>query len=169
MTFAYRDGVLCAEDVSLEEIARRFGTPCYVYSRAVMARNYARFSDALAGQRSLIAYSVKANANLAVLALMAQLGAGFDIVSGGELARVLAAGGDPRKVLFSGVGKTESEIELALRAGILCLNRNRQCLRRGTRCESCPDSTRRSIASIIGAPLRRLSMIISRTTNRSSP
>ena len=122
MTFAYRDGVLCAEDVSLEEIARRFGTPCYVYSRAVMARNYARFSDALAGQRSLIAYSVKANANLAVLALMAQLGAGFDIVSGGELARVLAAGGDPRKVLFSGVGKTESEIELALRAGILCLN-----------------------------------------------
>ena len=122
MTFAYRDGVLCAEDVSLEEIARRFGTPCYVYSRAVMARNYARFSDALAGQRSLIAYSVKANSTLAVLALMAQLGAGFDIVSGGELARVLAAGGDPRKVLFSGVGKTESEIELALRAGILCLN-----------------------------------------------
>ena len=122
MTFAYRDGVLCAEDVSLEEIARRFGTPCYVYSRAMIARNYARFSDALAGQRSLIAYSVKANANLAVLALMAQLGAGFDIVSGGELARVLAAGGDPRKVLFSGVGKTESEIELALRAGILCLN-----------------------------------------------
>ena len=122
MTFAYRGGVLCAEDVPLEEIARRFGTPCYVYSRAVMARNYARFSDALAGQRSLIAYSVKANANLAVLALMAQLGAGFDIVSGGELARVLAAGGDPRKVLFSGVGKTESEIELALRAGILCLN-----------------------------------------------
>jgi len=122
VTFAYRDGVLCAEDVSLEEIARRFGTPCYVYSRAMIARNYARFSDALAGQRSLIAYSVKANANLAVLALMAQLGAGFDIVSGGELARVLAAGGDPRKVLFSGVGKTESEIELALRAGILCLN-----------------------------------------------
>ncbi len=122
MTFAYRDGVLCAEDVSLEEIARRFGTPCYVYSRAAIARNYARFSDALAGQRSLIAYSVKANSNLAVLALMAQLGAGFDIVSGGELARVLAAGGDPRKVLFSGVGKTESEIELALRAGILCLN-----------------------------------------------
>ena len=122
MTFAYRDGVLCAEDVSLEEVARRFGTPCYVYSRAAIARNYVRFSDALAGQRSLIAYSVKANSNLAVLALMAQLGAGFDIVSGGELARVLAAGGDPRKVLFSGVGKTESEIELALRAGILCLN-----------------------------------------------
>ena len=122
MTFAYRDGVLCAEDVSLEEIARRFGTPCYVYSRAVIARNYALFSDALAGRHSLIAYSVKANSNLAVLALMAQLGAGFDIVSGGELARVRAAGGDSRKVVFSGLGKTESEIELALRAGILCLN-----------------------------------------------
>lgn len=122
MTFAYRDGALCVEDVSLEEIARRFGTPCYVYSRAMIARNYARFSDALAGRRSLIAYSVKANSNLAVLALMAQLGAGFDIVSGGELARVRAAGGDPRKVVFSGVGKSESEIELALRAGILCLN-----------------------------------------------
>jgi len=122
VTFAYRDGVLCAEDVSLEEIARRFGTPCYVYSRAVIARNYALFSDALAGRHSLIAYSVKANSNLAVLALMAQLGAGFDIVSGGELARVRAAGGDSRKVVFSGLGKTESEIELALRAGILCLN-----------------------------------------------
>ena len=122
MTFAYRDGALCVEDVSLEEIARRFGTPCYVYSRATIARNYARFSDALAGRRSLIAYSVKANSNLAVLALMAQLGAGFDIVSGGELARVRAAGGDPRKVVFSGVGKSESEIEFALRAGILCLN-----------------------------------------------
>lgn len=122
MTFAYRDGVLYAEDVSLEEIARRFGTPCYVYSRAVIARNYALFSDALAGRHSLIAYSVKANSNLAVLALMAQLGAGFDIVSGGELARVRAAGGDSRKVVFSGLGKTESEIELALRAGVLCLN-----------------------------------------------
>lgn len=122
MAFAYRDGVLCAEQVSLEEIARRFGTPCYVYSRAVIEGNFARFSNALAGRRSLVAYSVKANSNLAVLALMARLGAGFDIVSGGELARVLAAGGDPRKVVFSGVGKTEAEIEQALRAGILCLN-----------------------------------------------
>jgi len=122
MAFAYRGGVLCAEQVSLEEIAHRFGTPCYVYSRAVIEGNFARFSNALAGRKSLIAYSVKANSNLAVLALMARLGAGFDIVSGGELARVLAAGGDPRKVVFSGIGKTQTEIEQALHAGILCLN-----------------------------------------------
>ncbi len=122
MAFAYRAGALCAEQVSLEEIARRFGTPCYVYSRAMIEASFARFSNALAGRKSLIAYSVKANSNLAVLGLMARLGAGFDIVSGGELARVLAAGGDPRKVVFSGVGKTQAEIEQALRAGILCLN-----------------------------------------------
>ena len=122
MTFAYRDGVLCAEGVSLEEIAQRFGTPCYVYSRAAIESGFGRFAKALAGRPALIAYSVKANSNLSVLALMARLGAGFDIVSGGELARVLAAGGDPRKVVFSGIGKSESEIEQALRAGVLCLN-----------------------------------------------
>ena len=122
MAFAYRAGALCAEQVSLEEVARQFGTPCYVYSRAAIEGNFARFSNALAGHKSLIAYSVKANSNLAVLGLLASLGAGFDIVSGGELARVLAAGGDPRKVVFSGVGKTQAEIEQALRAGILCLN-----------------------------------------------
>jgi diaminopimelate decarboxylase len=122
MTFAYRGGVLCVEEVSLEEIARRYGTPCYVYSRADIERNYGAFARALAGRPALVAYSVKANSNLSVLALMARLGAGFDIVSGGELARVLAAGGDPRKVVFSGVGKTEAEIEQALGAGILCLN-----------------------------------------------
>jgi len=122
MAFDYRAGVLCAEDVSLEEIARRFGTPCYVYSRAIIEANFGRFARALAGGPALIAYSVKANSNLAVLGLMARLGAGFDIVSGGELARVLAAGGDARKVVFSGVGKSEAEIEQALRAGVLCLN-----------------------------------------------
>ena len=122
MAFAYRGGALCVEEVSLEEIARRFGTPCYVYSRAAIEGNFARFANALAGRRALVAYSVKANSNLSVLALMARRGAGFDIVSGGELARVLAAGGDPRKVVFSGVGKTEAEIEQALGAGILCLN-----------------------------------------------
>ena len=122
MTFANRGGVLCAEEVTLEEIARRFGTPCYVYSRAIIESNFGRFASALAGRSSLIAYSVKANSNLAVLGLMARLGAGFDIVSGGELARVLAAGGDPRKVVFSGVGKTEAEIEQALGAKVLCLN-----------------------------------------------
>ena len=122
MSFAYRGGALCAEEVSLEDLAQRFGTPCYVYSRAIIESNFSRFASALAGRSALVAYSVKANSNLAVLALMARLGAGFDIVSGGELARVLAAGGDPRKVVFSGVGKTESEIEQALGAKVLCLN-----------------------------------------------
>jgi diaminopimelate decarboxylase len=122
MAFSYRDGALCAEQVSLAEIARRFGTPCYVYSRAAIAAAYGEFERALAGRKSLVAYSVKANSSLAVLALLAKLGAGFDIVSGGELARVLAAGGDPRKVLFSGVGKTEEEIAQALEARVLCLN-----------------------------------------------
>jgi diaminopimelate decarboxylase len=122
MGFAYRGGALCAEQVSLEDLARRFGTPCYVYSRAAMERNYGQFASALAGRPALVAYSVKANSNLALLALLARLGAGFDIVSGGELARVLAAGGDARKVVFSGVGKSEAEIAQALGAGILCLN-----------------------------------------------
>jgi diaminopimelate decarboxylase len=122
MDFAYRNGALCAEQVPLEEIARRFGTPCFVYLRAAIERQYRAYAQALAEHKALVAYSVKANSNLAILALMARLGAGFDIVSGGELARVLAAGGDPRRVLFSGIGKSEVEIEQALRAGILCLN-----------------------------------------------
>ena len=122
MGFAYRDGALCAEQVSLDEIARRFGTPCYVYSRATIENNYAQFARILAGRPSLVAYSVKANSNLALLALLARLGAGFDIVSGGELARVLAAGGAAAKVVFSGVGKSEAEIEQALTAKVLCLN-----------------------------------------------
>ncbi|MGH8686983.1 MAG: diaminopimelate decarboxylase [Burkholderiales bacterium] len=122
MAFAYRDGSLWAEGVSLQDIAQRFGTPCYVYSRAAIECQYREFEAALAGRDALIAYSVKANANLAILALLARLGAGFDIVSGGELSRVLAAGGAASKVLFSGVGKTEDEIARALAAGILCLN-----------------------------------------------
>src|SRR5512147_494776 len=122
MGFAYRDGALCAEAMPLEEIARRFGTPCYVYSRAELERNYGEFAKALAGRDAMVAYSVKANSNLAVLALLARLGAGFDIVSGGELRRVRAAGGDARKVLFSGVGKTAAEIRDALEAEVLCLN-----------------------------------------------
>ena len=122
MTFEYRSGALCAEQVPLEEIARRFGTPSYVYSRAAIEARFGEFARALAGHASLIAYSVKANSNLAVLAVLARLGAGFDIVSGGELARVLAAGGDARKILFSGVGKTEDEIARALDAKVLCLN-----------------------------------------------
>ena len=126
MAIAYRNGALCIEDVSLEDIAQRFGTPCYVYSRAAIEHAYAEYVRALASLRgrppALVCYSVKANSNLAVLGLMARLGAGFDIVSGGELARVIAAGGDPRKVVFSGVGKSEDEIAHALEAGILCLN-----------------------------------------------
>lgn len=122
MAFTYRNGELCAEQLSLGEIARRFGTPCYVYSRAAIESAYAEYSRTLAGHDAIVCYSVKANPNLAVLALMAKLGAGFDIVSGGELARVLAAGGDPRKTLFSGVGKTENEIEQALQANVLCIN-----------------------------------------------
>lgn len=122
MDFAYRRGALCAEQVPLEELARRFGTPCFVYSRAAIERQYRAYAHALQGRDALIAYSVKANSSLAVLSLLGRLGAGFDIVSGGELARVLAAGGQARKVLFSGIGKSEAEIEQALRAGILCLN-----------------------------------------------
>jgi diaminopimelate decarboxylase len=122
MAFAYRGGMLHAEQVPLDEIARRFGTPCYVYSRAAITAAYREFDEALRGRDALVCYSVKANSNLAVLALLARLGAGFDIVSGGELARVLAAGGDPRKTLFSGVGKREDEIELALKSDISCLN-----------------------------------------------
>ena len=119
MTFAYRDGVLCAEAVPLDEIARTHGTPCYVYSRAAIEQRYAEYAAALAGRDALVCFSVKSNANLAVLALLARLGAGFDIVSGGELARVLAAGGDARKTVFSGVGKREAEIAQAIEAGLL--------------------------------------------------
>src|SRR5207247_1033224 len=122
VAFAYRNGTLCAEQVSLEDIARRFGTPCYVYSRAAIESAYEEFAQALHGRDAMLCYSVKANSNLAVLALLARLGAGFDIVSGGELARVLAAGGDPRKILFSGVGKTTDEIRLALEKNIYCIN-----------------------------------------------
>jgi diaminopimelate decarboxylase len=122
VAFAYRNGVLCAEQVPLEEIARRFGTPSFVYSSALIDTAYGEYRAALAGRDALVCYSVKANSNLAVLALLARLGAGFDIVSGGELARVLAAGGDPGKTLFSGVGKSAAEIESALQHGILCIN-----------------------------------------------
>ena len=120
--FVYRDGCLHAEDVPLREIAARHGTPCYVYSRATLTDAYRDFDSAFAGHDHLVCYAVKANANLAILNLFARLGSGFDIVSGGELARVLAAGGDPRKVVFSGVGKTEIEIRDAINAGILCFN-----------------------------------------------
>jgi diaminopimelate decarboxylase len=108
--------------VPLADIARRFGTPCYVYSRAALEAAFRAFSAPLVGRDHLVCYAMKANSNLAVLDVFARLGAGFDIVSGGELQRVIAAGGDPGKVVFSGVGKTADEIRLALRAGILCFN-----------------------------------------------
>ncbi len=120
--FAYREGVLHAEDVPLARIAETFGTPCYVYSRAALEGAWQAFERAFAGLPHLLCYAVKANSNLAILNLFARLGCGFDIVSGGELKRVIAAGGDPGKVVFSGVGKTEAEMGLALEAGILCFN-----------------------------------------------
>jgi diaminopimelate decarboxylase len=120
--FEYRDGQLFAEDVPLARLAVEFGTPCYVYSRAAITHNYRAYDRALAGVRRLVCYAVKANSNLGVLSVLARLGAGFDIVSGGELARVLRAGGDPRKVVFSGVGKREDEMAAALTAGIRCFN-----------------------------------------------
>ncbi|WP_432414600.1 diaminopimelate decarboxylase [Chromohalobacter israelensis] len=120
--FNYRDGHLHAENVPLADIAERFGTPCYVYSRATFTRHFKAYSDALGDHPHLICYAVKANSNLAVLDLLARLGAGFDIVSRGELERVLAAGGDPAKVVFSGVAKQAGEMARALEVGIKCFN-----------------------------------------------
>ena len=116
------EGALYCEGVALASIAGQFGTPTYVYSRAAIERAFAAYVDALRGRPSLLCYAMKANSNLAVLNLLARAGSGFDIVSGGELARVIAASGDPRKVVFSGVGKTEGEIARALEADILCFN-----------------------------------------------
>jgi diaminopimelate decarboxylase len=121
-TLSRRGGTLHVENVPLPAIATEFGTPCYVYSRAALEAAYRAYDQALAGHDHLICYAVKANPSLAILNLFARLGAGFDIVSGGELARVLAAGGDPRKVVFSGVGKTAEEMRAALKAGIHCFN-----------------------------------------------
>jgi diaminopimelate decarboxylase len=120
--FHYQGDALYAEKVSMADIAAQYGTPCYVYSRAALTDGFRQFTHALQGREHLICYAVKANSNLAILNVFARLGAGFDIVSGGELQRVLAAGGDARKVVFSGVGKTEAEMRLALDANILCFN-----------------------------------------------
>ena len=116
--FEYRAGRLCAEDVPLADIAAEHGTPCYVYSRATLERHWRAFDAALAGRPHRVCYAVKANSNLAVLNVLARLGSGFDIVSVGELERVLAAGGDPAKVVFSGVGKRAEEMRRALEVGI---------------------------------------------------
>ena len=116
------DGRLCLDGHDLEALARRFGTPLFVYSRAAMREAAAGYQRALAGRPHLLCYAMKANSSLAVLQTFAQAGLGFDIVSGGELARVLAAGGDPAKVVFSGVGKTPAEMRAALEAGVKCFN-----------------------------------------------
>jgi diaminopimelate decarboxylase len=120
--FDYRDGVLHAEDVSCAELADKHGTPLFVYSRAAIEASYRAFEQALADRDHLICYAIKANSNLGVLSLLAKLGAGFDIVSAGELARVIAAGGEPGKIVFSGVGKTADEMRAALNVGIRCFN-----------------------------------------------
>jgi len=120
--FNYRDGVLYAEDVPLSRIAAEHGTPCYVYSKATLARHFRAYTEALGSHSHLVCYAVKANSNLAVLGLLARLGAGFDIVSVGELERVLKAGGDPAKVVFSGVAKRAGEMVRALEVGIKCFN-----------------------------------------------
>ena len=120
--FSYRDNVLFAEGVALPAIAERFGTPTYVYSRAHIEAQYRAYADALAGLPHLVCFAVKANSNLGVLNLLARLGAGFDIVSRGELERVLAAGGEPGKIVFSGVGKSREDMRRALEVGVHCFN-----------------------------------------------
>ncbi|MFK7863556.1 MAG: diaminopimelate decarboxylase [Pseudohongiellaceae bacterium] len=120
--FNFVDTQLFAEDVPVRQIAEEFGTPCFVYSRATLERHYRVYEQALQALPHLICFAVKANSNIAVLNVLARLGAGFDIVSGGELQRVLQAGGEPSKIIFSGLGKTCAEIEQALDAGIHCFN-----------------------------------------------
>jgi diaminopimelate decarboxylase len=120
--FEYRDGALFAEGVALSAIAERFDTPTYVYSRAHIEAQYRAYADALTGMPHLVCFAVKANSNLGVLNVLARLGAGFDIVSRGELERVLAAGGEPGKIVFSGVGKSRDDMRRALQVGVHCFN-----------------------------------------------
>ncbi len=120
--FEYRAGALHAESLPVAELAARHGTPLYIYSRAALEAHFLAFKEALAGTDHLVCYAVKANSNIAVLQILARLGAGFDIVSGGEMQRVLKAGGDAAKIVFSGVGKTEDEMRAALQAGIYGFN-----------------------------------------------
>ncbi|KIZ35717.1 diaminopimelate decarboxylase [Stutzerimonas kunmingensis] len=120
--FSYRDGQLFAEGVALPALAQRFGTPTYVYSRAHIEAQYRAYADALDGMPHLVCFAVKANSNLGVLNVLARLGAGFDIVSRGELERVLAAGGQPDRIVFSGVGKTRDDMRRALEVGVHCFN-----------------------------------------------
>ena len=120
--FSLSNGELFAENVALSQIAARFGTPCFVYSRAALEQAFRDYDQAFGQRPHLICYAMKANSNLAILNLFARMGSGFDIVSGGELARVIAAGGDPAKTVFSGVGKTRDDMRQALTAGVMCFN-----------------------------------------------
>ena len=120
--FHYRDGRLHAEAVDLTGLAAEVGTPFYCYSTATLERHYRVFAEAFAADDALVCFAMKANSNQAVLRTLASQGAGMDIVSGGELQRALAAGVDPGKIVFSGVGKTRAEMEAALKAGIFCFN-----------------------------------------------
>jgi diaminopimelate decarboxylase len=120
--FSYKDNQLFAEDVAVADIAKAHGTPVYIYSRATIERHWHAFNNAVANHDHLICYAVKANSNLGVLSVLAKLGSGFDIVSKGELSRVIEAGGDTTKVVFSGVGKTSHEIRFALQQNIMCFN-----------------------------------------------
>jgi diaminopimelate decarboxylase len=120
--FTERNGELYVEDLPLAAVAERFGTPCYVYSRAAFTQQYLSYAQALGAHPGMICYAIKANSNLAILNMLAKLGAGFDIVSGGELERVLRAGGQPSRIVFSGVGKTAEEMARALDVGIFCFN-----------------------------------------------
>ncbi|MEY2666757.1 MAG: hypothetical protein RLZZ384_928, partial [Pseudomonadota bacterium] len=120
--FTYRENQLFVENVAIDTIVKKHGSPCYIYSRATLERHWNAFNNAFGTHSHLICYAVKANSNLGVLNVLARLGSGFDIVSIGELERVLKAGGDAKKVVFSGVGKREDEIRAALKIGIRCFN-----------------------------------------------
>ncbi|MGK0370386.1 MAG: diaminopimelate decarboxylase, partial [Glaciecola sp.] len=120
--FTYKGNQLFAEEIAIDDIVATHGTPTYIYSRATLERHWHAFNNAVSAHKHLICYAVKANSNIGVLSVLAKLGSGFDIVSGGELARVIKAGGDPSKVVFSGVAKTQSEIAYALDQSIKCFN-----------------------------------------------
>jgi diaminopimelate decarboxylase len=162
--FEYRGGVLAAEGVALADIAERFGTPCFVYSRAAVEDAYRQFDGAFGDAPHLVCYAVKANPNLALLNLLARLGSGFDIVSGGELARAIAAGADPGKIVFSGVGKTDEEMHRALELGIHCFNVESASEPRSPRCRALGKRAngRRSASASIRRRSRHASLHIDR-------
>jgi diaminopimelate decarboxylase len=118
----YKNNVMHMDDINLKELASKHGTPLYVYSKKYLEDRFNQFNTAIIDKDLLVCYAVKANSNIAILQLMAKMGAGFDIVSCGELSRVIKAGGDPKKVVYSGVAKSEQDIKFALDKGILCFN-----------------------------------------------